>query len=259
MLINLFRSEVLKLKRSFIFMLIILSSIFSPLISFLLCISKPQTFASIFKTDKDPWLALVNFNWNNSASFLLPMFIILITSLIAQIEYRNNTWKQINTLPIPFLPIYLTKFLIIVILILISFLLFNVFLILCGLVVNIIYPEFPFLNMPISWYYILITSCNIFLSILALSAFQYCMSMRFKNYILPIATGFVLIIAGLILKNGWDGIIYFPHSYPGLAFAAIVNFDDESTHRIILNSIVFTFLFLTIGYFLMILKRDKSV
>lgn len=47
-------------------------------------------------------------------SFLLPMGLILATSLITQMEFRNNTWKQLHTTPQKYSTIFTAKFIVII-------------------------------------------------------------------------------------------------------------------------------------------------
>ena len=39
-------------------------------------------------------------------TLLLPMGVILVTSLVAQVEVRNNAWKQVHSAPLPYATLF---------------------------------------------------------------------------------------------------------------------------------------------------------
>ena len=59
-------------------------------------------------------LPLWQSSWESMAIFLLPLGVVLSTSLITQIEYKNNSWKQLHTVPLNFSTIFFTKLLVII-------------------------------------------------------------------------------------------------------------------------------------------------
>src|SRR5205809_2124295 len=87
------RAEILKTKRSASFWLSILGATVIPLIFFLVYAMKPAESYS------NTWGIHFLQGWQVFNAFLLPMFVILICSLIPQIEYKNNAWKQVFASP----------------------------------------------------------------------------------------------------------------------------------------------------------------
>jgi ABC-type Na+ transport system ATPase subunit NatA len=55
----------------------------------------------------------------------LPMGVVLVTSLIVQLEYRSNAWKQLAAAPVSYPAVYLAKLGVILVLLLEFFVLFN--------------------------------------------------------------------------------------------------------------------------------------
>ena len=112
------RSEFLKTKRSPIWILTLCMAAFVPI--FLLLIFKEvqddKLSSQVAVISKDPW----NFYFYQATGMIsivfLPMFIVLLSALLPQIEYRNHTWKQVYVSPQSFFNIYLSKFLIVQIL-----------------------------------------------------------------------------------------------------------------------------------------------
>lgn len=104
-------AEFIKTKRSFALWLTILAAAFIPAINAIILLERPEMLLTKF--EQTPWLTFLRFNWKNVAAVILPMYIILITNLVVQIEFRNNTWKQVYASPRSFADIFFSKLLVI--------------------------------------------------------------------------------------------------------------------------------------------------
>lgn len=96
--INSFQSEWLKRKRSLASWLVVAGAFFTPAIILTARIKNHAALAPHYAAD-DFWQKLWNQSWESMEVFLLSIGIILATGLIAQIEYKNNTWKQLHATP----------------------------------------------------------------------------------------------------------------------------------------------------------------
>jgi hypothetical protein len=56
-----------------------------------------------------------------------------------------------------------------------------------------------------------------YIAVLAMTAIQYWMSLRMRNYIAPLGIGLALIIIGIIILP-WSKVIYFPYAYTAVTF-----------------------------------------
>lgn len=214
-LITTTKIEWIKTRRTAAMWLTFLGAAFIPFISLLIYILKPEHFVKALKAD--PWQSHIFQSWQSASVFLLPMYVILTTSLIVQIEYRNNTWKQLYTTPRTFGDVYFSKFIVIQAMILGCFLLFNIFLILSGLVTSWINPGYLFTSRAIPFSQLFILSGKLYISSLAITSIQYWLSLRLKNYIAPLGIGLALLITGLIILQ-WEKIHYYPYAYTALSF-----------------------------------------
>src|SRR5689334_16845151 len=120
------QSEVLKTKRTASFWLSILAAAFVPIIFFCIFTFNPDD-GGLKGFEVDPWKKMFLLGWEFFCAFTLPMYIILISTLIPQIEIRNNTWKQVFASPQSMGNIFFSKFASIHLMILFCFLLFNTF------------------------------------------------------------------------------------------------------------------------------------
>lgn len=203
------QSELLKTKRSSAFWLSVISASLIPFVFFLVYYFKVPNLGN------DPWQAHFTTSWQILNAFLFPMYIVLICTLIPQIEYKNNTWKQVFSAPQSFGTIYFSKFLTIHLMVFFLYLLFNVLMIFVALLVNALNAKFTFFHHSIDWPALLKLNFKTYVSILGISAIQYWLSLRFKNFIAPMGIGLALVIAALV-ANGfrWEHIDKIPYAYP---------------------------------------------
>jgi lantibiotic transport system permease protein len=212
------RSEAIKAKRSSAFWLSVLGAAFLPFTFLLMYYFKPSHFISALKLN--PWTLHFIQGWQALSAFLLPMFIILTCSLITQIEYKNNSWKQVFASPQTIGEIFFSKFLTIHFMILFCFLLFNLFMILSAIIANTLNKGYSFFSHSIDWIALAKMNFKTYISILAISAIQYWLSLRFKNFIAPIGIGLAILITALVILN-WEHIYKVPYAYPLLTFQSI--------------------------------------
>src|SRR5689334_4931327 len=106
--INSYLSELLKTKRSLASWMVAVGGFFTPAVIIVVRLVYHSEVAELYARDNF-WNALWRSSWESMAIMFLPMGAILSTSLIANIEYRNNTWKQLHTLPLTYATIYFSK------------------------------------------------------------------------------------------------------------------------------------------------------
>ena len=204
------KNELIKLKRTFAFWLTILSAFFIPFISLLVYLFKTEHL--IPKEGANPWDEFIGSQINAIVPFLLPMFIILITSLIIQMEHKSNAVKHLFTLPVPKWSIYFGKLTIVISLIIFTIALFFGVALAVGYFVGSIYPELKLTEFSPQYLKSFKIIFKAFVAMLGVVGLQFWLSFRIKNFIIPLGIGMVLMITGLIIFKG-DEAIYFPYAY----------------------------------------------
>lgn len=250
-------TELLKTKRSASFWLSVIGAAFIPGIFFLVYTFNSEEVMMEMKTT--PWQLHFMRGWQFLSAFLFPMFVILVCTLIPQIEFKNNTWKQVFASPQSYGNIYFSKFVTIHILILFFFLLFNFFMILSGAIANFIHSGYTFLDSPIDWQYMWKLNAKTYVSVLGISAIQYCVAMRFKNFIAPTGIGLALLVGSIIATAvGWKHVFKIPFAHPilTLKYMALPNRPFLENHEI--NSIIIFAAFVLLGFLDMRLKKEKG-
>jgi lantibiotic transport system permease protein len=209
------KAEIIKTRHSASFWLSLTGSIIIPLIFFLIYTLRPDS--NYEKLQVKPWEMHLLQGWQAFSAFLLPMFVILICSLIPQIEYKNNTWKQVFASPQSIGNIFFSKYVAIAIMILFLFLMFNIFMILAGVIPNLVYSKYAFLENSIDWSALLKLNFKTFVALLGIVSIQYWLGLRFRNFIVPIGIGLGLLVAAMILSP-WEHIDKVPYAFPFLTF-----------------------------------------
>jgi lantibiotic transport system permease protein len=249
------RAELIKTKRSATVWVVVLGSGFIPLIFLLIYTLSPEK--NYPRLQMFPWEQHFSMGWQALASFLLPMFVILICSLIPQIEYKNNGWKQSFSSPQSIGNIFFSKFLTIHIMIIILFILFNIFLIGSALISNWINPNYVFLKNPINWGSLLKLDLKTYLSVLGMSAIQYWLSLRFKNFIAAIGIGLALLISSLISIPFWENVDKLPYAYPILTMKNFAS-GSKGIQRHEIYSIAYFAGFLLLAFLDMKYRKERG-
>lgn len=256
-------AELLKTKRSAAFWLSIVGAALIPFVLFLVYFFKPE--GAIRNLKLSPWEIHFAMGCQIMNSFLFPMYIILICTLIPQIEYRNNTWKQVFSSPQSYGTIYFSKFLSIHIMIVFFYFMFNIFMILSAVVANLLNTGFNFFDQSIALGTLLKLNVKTYISILAISAIQYCLSLRFKNFITPVGVGLALLIGSVIALNlSWEHIDKMPYAYPVRTLDFMIETKSKMIQRRYFlenhewNSIGYFIAFTAIGFLDMRYRKEKG-
>ncbi len=249
------RAELIKTRRSAAFWLCLAGGAFVPLIFFLSYMIKPSANAK--RLIADPWVIHFGQLWQTFSVFLLPMFIILISSMLVQMEYKNNTWKQVYTAPQSYAGIYFSKLTGIVMMVTLLFIVFNVLSFLAAIIPDLVHNrQFGFSRTRFGWLKFLGFNGRVLIASLGIISIQYWISLRFRNFIIPVGIGLACLIATM-LAFGWEHIYKVPFAYPFLTMQfAATNGSWLQNHE--WNSVCYCFLFIIIGLSDMIFRKEKG-
>jgi hypothetical protein len=251
------QSEVLKTKRSASFWLSLLAAAMMPVLFFLAHYFKPNS--AIKTLEKDPWVTQFMWGWESLNFFIFPLFVILICALIPQIEFKNNTWKQVFASPQSLGNIYFSKFLTIQLMIFFFYLSFTLLMILSGVMTSVLDSRFNFLEKGADWQKLATVNFKSYLSILGISAIQYWLSLRFKNFIAPVGIGLALLVISIIaFQVSWEHIYKIPYAHPLLTQVGFRKTGAPLIENHEWNSIIYFVAFLLIGFLDTKFKREKG-
>jgi hypothetical protein len=241
-LVHAFQSEWLKKKRSLASWLVITGSFFTPAIIIVARLVRYDSLQKLYSADGF-WNQLWRNSWESMAIFFLPMGAILAASLVAQIEFRNNAWKQVHALPLGLPTIFFSKFAVIVLMMLQFFVLFNIAIYISAVVPWMLVGSVPYPNDPIPWAHFLKEDMLYFVDCLPIVAAQYMISLRYGNFLVPIGVGFLAWVGALGMLP-WKFAFLIPYTYCMLNFLK-----DDATNKVAIPPI--NFHWLAIGWFLL--------
>jgi hypothetical protein len=98
-----------------------------------------------------------------------------------------------------------------------AFILFNAFIIITACAVNLLYNEYGFFDHSVPWQELFTLTLKLYFSVQAIIAIQYFLSLRFRNFIIPVGIGLALLITGLMIHQ-WEQLYYYPYMYPIIFF-----------------------------------------
>lgn len=206
-----FHSEWLKRRRSFASTMVLAGSLFTPAVIIIVRLIYHRTLPKLYATDAF-WQNLWRACWESMAIFFLPLGAILATSLITQIEFRSNAWKQVHTLPLSAAVIFLSKLTVILVMLVQFLVLFTIgiyaaAMIPYALVPGVPHPKGTFLALPL-----LRENAAYFVACLPIIAAQYLMALRSNNILVPIGIGFMAWV-GAIASVSSRFAVWWPYGY----------------------------------------------
>lgn len=250
-----FKSEWLKKKRSLASWLVVTGAFLTP---FVICVSKLVRYERVAKANAAPdfWMGLWKSSWESMSIFLLPLGTILAASLITQLEYRNNTWKQLHTTPQKYTTLFFAKLAVIVIMLLQFFVLFNIGIWLSAAIPSFLIADAKYPPATIPWLFFAKENFRYVVETLPIIGLQYLVSLRFKNFLVPVGAGIALWIVSIAVlpwKWGW----LFPYTYGPYHYL-------ETSGKVVLKrpmdvySMIYFGLFVITGYVMYVSRKEKG-
>ena len=252
------QGEWLKKKRSLASWLVVVGSCFTPAVVIVARLVSHDQLRQLYAADGF-WYQLWRNSWESMAIFFLPMGAILATSLVTQIEFRNNAWKQVHTLPLSLATIFFSKLAVVLLMLAQFFALFNLAIYLSAVVPHLLVSGVAYPQAPIPWPAFLKDDMLYFVDCLPIVAAQYMISLRFSNFLVPVGTGFLAWV-GALAALSWKFGFAIPYIYCMLNYLK----DDPNgktamppvdIHAMALGYFI---LFTIAGYWLFVTKPQKG-
>lgn len=207
---------------------------------------------------QDPWNVYLMAQGGLALNILiLPVFLILSCTLLSQLEYRNHTWKQVYVSPQPITNVFVSKFLVIQLMILQIFVLTIILTVLSLIAIQFFKLDINLFEHNLNWSAFFIFYGRIYITILAMCAFQFWLGLRFRNFIVPVVIGLCLWLSGMAMleEYAWDHDDMYPFVYPMRNFFPTRPTDGTT---ILWGSVLYMTLFLVLGFIDFKRKQIKS-
>ena len=234
------RSETLKLKRTLLIYLCLSAAAFAALMSFL-------EYLDLGPTPKMglPWTVHFMKGREPLCLALLPLYVILICTLLLQIEYRDKTWKQVLSSPQKMFDIFMAKFITLQFMILAFLIVYNLLLVVTGMGAELMHPKLY--EGEIDVYLIFIKNAQTYILVMGMSAIQFWFSLRFKNFIASLAIGIALWFFAPLMVFLFKLSIVEQYPYAFTMLSELTKY-EANTSTYMWYSIVTVFLFLTVAF-----------
>lgn len=251
-------SEWLKRKRSLASWLVLGGALFTPAIVTIARLLHHDTLGQIYRAPEF-WNELWRSSWESMAIFFLPLGAILITSLLAQMEFKNNAWKQVHTSPLSLSDIFFSKLTIGLLLLVEFVLLFNIAIYVSGVLPSLAVRGVPYPSAAIPLSRFLKQDLSFLLACLPIVTGQYLISLRFRNFLVPVGIGFMAWV-GALAALPWKYGYLIPYSYTILRYLTVSGTKKAfiPAADIHLWAAGYSLLFVSAGFILFATKRQKG-
>ena len=212
-------SEWLKRRRSLTTQLVIGAAAFVPGIICLSRFRRPDAVAIVYHAPEF-WTLLWRQAWESMALMVLPLSLMLMVSLITQIEDRNNGWKQVHAAPLSLPDIFFAKLAVILVLGGALVALHTASLYLAGVVPPLLLPGIPMPARAFPFASFMRRNVDFLVDTSPIVAIQYALALRFRTFVAPLAIGIALWILS-IGTISWSYNFVIPYSYAGLDYLSI--------------------------------------
>ena len=156
-------------------------------------------------------------SWESLSILILPLMVVLLTTHILQVEYRNNGWKQVHASPQHPAMIFLAKLATVLVALVQLFLVVNVGLYLAGALPGLLKAGVGPWPGPFHLGRILWLNATCYLECLPIVAIQFLLGWRFRTFLVPVGTGVASWILSLVLINTkWNLLV--PFNYTGIDY-----------------------------------------
>ncbi len=235
--------ETLKCKRTLVGWLAVGAPLFITFISFNVFYFKGQEFV---KPGQDPWSHLMGNILQIWSLLFFPLTITLQSALYPAIEHQSNTWKHVYSLAVPRWSVYAGKLTLFTALIVFTMVMLFAWTEGVGALLGWLRPDLGFTRYAA--HAALVRECSrLLLAALGITAIQFYVGFRFRNFVLPAGFGLLMTVASLMLMR-WEHIYKFPYAWPMLTWLRRHVNPAFFTTEIVLSLLVFAVVSL-LGYF----------
>lgn len=163
---------------------------------------------------ENPWWGFTMGFYEGIAFMMLPLYVIILCTLVTFLEHRQGMWVNLDTLPVPPGQVYWSKQLFTLGLFVVAHLLFIIGMLLAGVVLGLLRPETGLLEEAPDAGQIAGLALRTVWTILGLLGFQFWISWRFPQFIVPLLIGILGFVTVTLLGPAWPGSAWLPYAYP---------------------------------------------
>ncbi|SDX80357.1 ABC transporter permease [Hymenobacter psychrophilus] len=202
-------ADTLKLRRTAALWLALGGGALPVLLNLLIFYFKGQYFV---KPGTNPWPQYVGMSWQTASVLLLPMFVVLLSGLVVNLENRGG-WRQLLVQPVSRGAVFGSKLLLLLGLNAVAQVLYVLLLLAAGALLGWLRSDLGFQNHSISLLPILRMLGHTYLATLGILGVQYAVALAFRGFVGPLTVGIAGIVSALTLLR-WEYIDMVPYAAP---------------------------------------------
>lgn len=165
---------------------------------------------SLVRQSADVWDSLTRNSISLWTILMLPLFITLETSLLAGLEHTDRNWKYLLTMPVPRWTVYVSKFLVALVLVCLAHVVLFAGTMASGLLLRVVSPELKLTVLPMgvmAWPLVKVSAAA-----LMAVAIQHWVSLRWPSFVAAMGFGMCAMVVGFIAANSADFGPWYPWS-----------------------------------------------
>lgn len=202
-------ADTLKLRRTAALWLALGGGALPVLLNLLIFYFKGQF---IVKAGDNPWPQYVGMSWQTASVLLLPMFVVLLSGLVVNLENRGG-WRQLLAQPVSRASVFGSKLLLLLGLNAVAQSLYVLLLLAAGVLLGGLRPDLGFQNHGIELLPLLRMLGHTYVATLGILGVQYAVALAFRGFVGPLAVGIAGIVSALTLLR-WEHIDLVPYAAP---------------------------------------------
>jgi hypothetical protein len=245
------KAEMLKYRGTYAMALAVLAPLFISLLMAVIYFIKAE---KLVRTGTNGLTGMLDGGVNASATMLFTFYLVMLTILIHQVEYRAHALKDVFSYPVSHFSTYISKWFVAFILTGVSVALYFIFSLLFTWVVELRHPSLVWFDKVI-FIHFMKQVCIVMIASLLLLGIQFLVALRWSNTIVPLGTGVVGFISAIILAQGWKHVDMHPYALGLLSYMRTMGRSQFTLNHIIAYSILGLVCMMAGGYFMWTKRR----
>lgn len=161
------------------------------------------------------WSDYLAIHYQGISTMMLPLFVIILCSLVHDLEHRQGHWELLRTSPVSPAALYMGKWIFMLQLFVFAHLMFVVGLLGTGFALGWLVDGFSALRQNPDWSELLRLIGLTIASVLGILSLHHWLSLAFPRFIVPLTFGILGFVLTLLLQNGgWEYLWVLPYAAP---------------------------------------------
>ncbi len=245
------KAETLKYRGTYAMALAVLAPLFISLLMAVIYFIKAE---KLVKTGTNGLAGMLDGGVNASAAMLFTFYLVMLTILIHQVEFRAHALKDVFSYPVSYFSTYISKWIVSFLLIGLSVALYFIFSLLLTWVVELRHPSLVWFDMDV-FIHFMKQVCIVMIASFLLLGIQFLVALRWSNPIVPLGLGVVGFISAIILVQGWKHVDTHPYALGLLSYMRTMGRTSFTLGHMMTYSTIGLVVMMTGGYFMWTKRR----